>query len=437
MNDGRNNRIADAGLAVAVSIADYLVATRFAFGGRSTWLATTAHTDANGNTRLGHGTVGPTIYGGTAGIGLFLAEVGSRTRSQKISEAAVEAVSHALSRRGSIHLRLRLGFFTGVVGIAYAAHRVGHLVDRPDLIRRASAIIRSLARPRLRTALLDVISGPAGSAPAIASMVEDLGNSVSGKLARRLGRLIAQRATRNRRGWSWGSGATGFESARNLTGFAHGTAGFAWSLAELYRHFGDPLFLRGVRGAVRYENGWFRPDQSNWPDFRETPTAASAPCRTAWCHGAPGIGMSRLALRGLVTPAQCDVDIRAAMHASLRVLEASGGRSGADFTLCHGLSGILEFLLLAGDALPTERGGPLASEAALSFAEEYLAAPERWPCGLSRGTNPSLMVGLAGIGYFYLKLVDPSVPSLLLPSTRSRAYGVSRLTASRASRTNV
>jgi lantibiotic modifying enzyme len=37
-----------------------------------------------------------------------------------------------------------------------------------------------------------------------------------------------------------------------------------------------------------------------------------------------------------------------------------------------------------------------------------------------RGSNPSLMIGLAGIGYFYLGLADPALPSVLLvrPPTR-------------------
>ncbi|HYP18471.1 MAG TPA: lanthionine synthetase LanC family protein, partial [Chloroflexia bacterium] len=39
-----------------------------------------------------------------------------------------------------------------------------------------------------------------------------------------------------------------------------------------------------------------------------------------------------------------------------------------------------------------------------------------WPCGvMGGGENPSLMLGLAGIGYFYLRLYDPDkVPSVLM-----------------------
>ena len=44
-----------------------------------------------------------------------------------------------------------------------------------------------------------------------------------------------------------------------------------------------------------------------------------------------------------------------------------------------------------------------------------------WPSGLvSRGPNPSLMLGSAGVGYSLLRLYDPkTVPSVLLFPWRS------------------
>jgi lantibiotic modifying enzyme len=40
----------------------------------------------------------------------------------------------------------------------------------------------------------------------------------------------------------------------------------------------------------------------------------------------------------------------------------------------------------------------------------------RWPCGVTDGDEtPNLMLGTAGIGYFYLRLYDPgNVPSVLI-----------------------
>jgi lantibiotic biosynthesis protein len=38
-----------------------------------------------------------------------------------------------------------------------------------------------------------------------------------------------------------------------------------------------------------------------------------------------------------------------------------------------------------------------------------------WPCGVHSGETPGLMLGLAGIGYFYLRLTNASkIPSVAI-----------------------
>ena len=44
-----------------------------------------------------------------------------------------------------------------------------------------------------------------------------------------------------------------------------------------------------------YERQSFDISQQNWPDFRDgVSTTAAKVCGLAWCHGAPGIALSRL-----------------------------------------------------------------------------------------------------------------------------------------------
>ena len=47
---------------------------------------------------------------------------------------------------------------------------------------------------------------------------------------------------------------------------------------------------------------------------------------------------------------------------------------------------------------------------------QYVQQNLPWPCGVMGGwETPNLMLGLAGIGYFYLRLHDPAmIPSTLL-----------------------
>ena len=59
-----------------------------------------------------------------------------------------------------------------------------------------------------------------------------------------------------------------------------------------------------------------------------------------------------------------------------------------------------------------------AQKTALAVAdagiERYLEREDDWPCGVGAGENPSLMVGMAGIGHFYLRLGAPQVPEVVI-----------------------
>jgi hypothetical protein len=47
--------------------------------------------------------------------------------------------------------------------------------------------------------------------------------------------------------------------------------------------------------------------------------------------------------------------------------------------------------------------------------QRYLLPRAPWPCGVPEGgETPNLMLGIAGIGHFYLRLYDPRTPSILL-----------------------
>jgi len=101
-----------------------------------------------------------------------------------------------------------------------------------------------------------------------------------------------------------------------------------------------------------------------------------------------------------------------------RRLASSADPGSEDFSLCHGWAGLGDFALLAGEALESAEARGLAEEIADRGAAANAGSSGRWHSGLQRGTHPSLMLGLAGIGHFYLRLADPTVASLTLASSR-------------------
>jgi hypothetical protein len=87
-------------------------------------------------------TGGGTVYSGTAGIALFLLELPRATGDSEIGRAAEGAVRWALADP-DVH-STPFGFYSGRVGVAYAAARAG----RADLAEEARRFLAPLAAYR-------------------------------------------------------------------------------------------------------------------------------------------------------------------------------------------------------------------------------------------------------------------------------------------------
>ena len=90
--------------------------------------------------------------------------------------------------------------------------------------------------------------------------------------------------------------------------------------------------------------------------------------------------------------------------------------SGADgYSLCHGLGGNAELFITAADTLGDERYRAVAEAVGDRGIHAIHLNRNPWPCGvMSGGETPNLMLGIAGIGYFYLRLYDSAaVPPVL------------------------
>ena len=88
---------------------------------------------------------------------------------------------------------------------------------------------------------------------------------------------------------------------------------------------------------------------------------------------------------------------------------------GGTFCQCHGIAGNADVLIYAWQALGEERWLAAARAAGDEGAARYERRGVPWSCGAGTPHEvPGLMLGLAGIGYFYLRLADPAIPTVLL-----------------------
>jgi lantibiotic modifying enzyme len=382
--------------------------------------------------------LGPDLYGGTAGVALFLAHVHLATGDTRARAAAEGGIRQALSRAPQIEPAARLGLYSGAIGVAYAAARIGSLLDDDSLLASARAAAESAIETVPDEHPLDMVGGAAGAVCGLLAMSELCGDGRLVEEAIRLGERLVAAATTEGEKWSWDPArATGAAvSARALTGFAHGAAGMGLALLELYARTGRQAFLDGGLGAFAYEDGWFSPEEENWADVRTqdppfAPAGASgdegAPgYMTAWCYGAPGIGLSRLRAlallpdeRGTLAPR-----VEAAVRHTVRQLDSRQQSAGADATLCHGTAGLIELLVAAAEVLGDEAAREAAARA-WDRAFDQRRETGAWRTGVASGAHtPALMLGSAGIGYSLLRFRDPrAVPSVLLITGAGQGRG--------------
>ncbi|MBV9928771.1 MAG: hypothetical protein JOZ96_27395 [Acidobacteria bacterium] len=390
-------------------------------GARCNWLGDSMEF-VGGQWVVAHRAFGPDLYSGTAGVALFLAEAFRQTGEPLFRETAVGGARQALSRLAETPAQTRIGFYTGHTGVGYALTRIGELIGEQEFVDRGLEIVETLAEVEPDERGTDVLAGSAGAIPALLHLRKKYGRGPLLELARRHGEFLVTSARKTREGWSWNTlNIPAGRRKQDLNGFSHGAAGIGWALLELWSATGEEKFRAAAEQGFAYERHWFDPQQENWPDFRGLYDAwAGSPGQpgfmTAWCHGAPGIGLSRVRAYELTKQEIYRREAEAALRCTSRALAAAIAPGQSNYSLCHGNAGNAELLLYAARAFGDDSARRLAEQVGRAGVEQYRKTYSPWPCGvLEGGETPGLLLGLAGIGHFYLRLHDPTgVPPVVI-----------------------
>ena len=382
-----------------------------------------------GRWRHVHRAYGGDLYSGTSGIALFLARLHAVTGERMFKRTALGAIRHALEHgAGEIAPAARIGAYSGWTGLAEAALQIAVLLGEDSLRAPALALLEEAACGEIGRNF-DLLAGCAGAIPLLlrarAGHGGHPGPETLTAAAMRLGDHLLATAARDDAGWSWGEfGTPGVKQRGNLLGFSHGAGGIGWALLELHHATGEARFREAGEGAFRYERHWFDAAHGNWPDLRDPEVAGSAApasdapaFMTAWCHGAAGIGLSRLRAWDLSGSAESRQEAEIAVATTLENLRGGTEMSQTNDSLCHGRGGNCETLIYGAEILGRPGWLRRAEECGLQEIEACAVQRVPWPCGTYGSVEvPGLMLGLAGIGYFYLRLADPAgTPSVLIP----------------------
>ncbi len=358
---------------------------------------------------------GQDLYDGLSGMALFLAYLGMLTDRTDFSDLARLTLDTVRTQLTYLGKQRGVGGFDGAGAWIYLLSHLGAIWNDPTLYEEAEKLVAQLPTMVDEDESFDVISGSAGCIAALLSLYSVAPSPAILTAAIYCGDHLLQHAQPMFQGIAWKTK----HLAAPLAGIAHGNAGIALNLLRLAAVSKETRFHEAALAAMEYERGLFSPERRNWPDLRKVTspvdlTQSNALAQqnlsymVAWCHGASGIAMARLASLSYIDDEAINAEIEAAFATTL-----SEG-FGRNHSLCHGDMGNLEVLVLATLLRPDLCSNSLLLSLQSSLLENMHA--QGWQTGLPVSVEtPGLMTGLTGTGYELLRLADSQkVPSLLL-----------------------
>ncbi|MEH0876203.1 hypothetical protein OI450_08440 [Pectobacterium cacticida] len=397
-------------LNAAESIGKHLQRECFCFDNRSNWQGSIV--DAiNGQFQVVTRTFDASLYNGLSGIALFLAELYRQKPDPILFEtltSTINSIQHMLEQPHQLNV---FSLHAGQLGVAWAMWRIGTILDRPDWKAQGLNLLQHIHALPIPDNELDVIGGAAGAIPALLKIYQAEDDDRWLACAVRLGDFLLSKAKKTPTTYFWVTSG----NERGLTGYSHGAAGFGLALIELGVITRRDIYLNAGLQAFNYERENFNPQHQNWPDLRSM--YRTPQFNTMWCHGAPGVALSRLrAWQLLNEPTLLQEALVGLTTTSQQLLQQlSTHPEQINFSLCHGGAGNSEILLMGAACLQRADFAELAHQVASLGIQTYQLTQTPWPSGVFDPSGvgepgketPGLMLGLAGTGLYYLRLFDP------------------------------
>lgn len=363
--------------------------------------------------RVEYQVIGANLYDGVCGIAVFLAAL-HRVTGKRIYRDRARAALVSLKKilgsddeplKAAWVNRMGLGGAAGIGSVIYGLAICANLLDDDDCLAMARGAVSLVDQGWIEADVrLDLMSGSAGLIHALlgSGCVEagPVGLDLALAGARRL--MDAQDKAG---GWPT-------IGPRPILGMSHGAAGIALALDRLGSRYGDLAITSAGLEGYAFESVRYDSTQGNWPDLRPGLSAVGEerPDIVAWCHGATGIAVSRLAaLRLDGSRAVLLDDAVRALNATARI-----GQTEVD-TLCCGNAGRADALVTAGFQLDDPSWTKIGTDLMRGVGDRFA---RRGRFGMFMGiadgvSSPGLFRGTAGVGYTFLRLLQPDLPNVL------------------------
>jgi lantibiotic modifying enzyme len=296
------------------------------------------------------------------------------------------------------------GLYVGLAGTSVALLRAGITLGDEDIAAAGWRLMLSISSSE--TSSPDLFNGKAGLLRSALMFYHAMKNTDALVLALELGRQLSlsSQTYGQHRYWSIPKGFGGL-SEKTYFGYAHGAAGIADCLLDLYDITGDTDLAEVITGAAI----WLEDNSSAigpagggvaWASYVDSEVAPAF-----WCHGAAGISrfFLRLVERGMYATA------RSIAGRALWAIERTIRWSRP--TLCHGLAGAIHSLI-DGFIILGKQEMYDSAHAIYNLMEAFSYRTEAglcWETQFHAVSTPEYMVGYSGLIPTLLRLHDASV----------------------------
>lgn len=231
-----------------------------------------------------HKEIWSNLYGGPIGVAVLLSGISKVYNIEKAQEKSNQIIERVEKYYKENIDSCRIGLSQGIAAGIYGSIKVGGNLNREASIEFASDLalqsIKNINK-RDQDLDLDLLNGLPGYLIAISQLNTHIRNQKLEELIQELIETIATKVQLLE------SGNENF-----LTGLSHGLAGIVLAMSRLYKYTKIEATLEIARLALKIENRHIAEENQMWLDYRHTPPVIS----NAWCHGATGIGLSRIEL---------------------------------------------------------------------------------------------------------------------------------------------
>lgn len=351
----------------------------------------------------------PGIYDGLDGLGLFylyLYDTTKLKRFKKVTESILRKSLFAFEHfdpSKSYHLFSPLNFPFSTLYFYWHYQEVTGEKEFADLDELLERKLIPFVQDHVNAeSYLDVANGCSGLLIFLLDYYNHKGLKSLELPIHRIVQQILKSSIRTSQGVTWQS-----EKFKKLVGFAHGNAGFLYSLSKYYGTFGytnnDIKFIEDI---IHYNNSYFSNYQNGWRDLRYSQEMIAAP---SWCHGSSGILLAYLETQNQLS-LKFDIDWN---EVSNTIIQKGFNSSHC---LCHGMVGNAEALIAIGNYMNNPNLKSFVHEKILSEIQKN-QNEFNWRTGFTNGRFAlnGLFLGTSGIAYNLLKIfVNPNLPSFLI-----------------------